>query len=163
ITNLNPGVYDLTVTGGTGFVPFKQQVNITVGSKINVDASMSPTAKGETITIVAGESSVEVNTQSQQLSDVVSQKQITELPTLTRNPYDLVGISGNVSPGDPTGRGTGFAINGQRAASTNILLDGGENVDAFVAAVGQSVPLDAVQEFRVITSTFTAEYGRASG
>jgi hypothetical protein len=60
-------------------------------------------------------------------------------------------------------RGTGFAINGQRSASTNILLDGGENVDLFRAIVGQSVPLDGVQEFRVITSNFSAEYGRASG
>src|SRR5207253_3268190 len=50
-----------------------------------------------------------------------------------------------------------------RAASTNILLDGGENVDLFTAGVGQTVPLDAVQEFRVITSNFSAEYGRASG
>src|SRR4030095_13041175 len=99
-------------------------------------------------------------------SDIVSQKQIVELPTLTRNPYALVAISGNVSDGDPVNmamRGTGFAINGQRSASTNILLDGGENVDAFVAGVGQSVPLDSVQEFRVITSNFSAEYGRASG
>src|SRR4029453_6937239 len=60
-------------------------------------------------------------------------------------------------------RGTGFAINGQRSASTNVLLDGGENVDLFVAGVGQSVPLDSVPEFRGITSNFSAEYGRASG
>ncbi len=118
------------------------------------------------MTVVAGESGIEVNTQTQELSDVVSQKQLVELPTITRNPYDLVGISGNVSSGDPVNmvmRGTGFSINGQRSASTNILLDGGENVDAFVAGVGQSVPLDGVQEFRVITSNFSAEYGRASG
>src|SRR6202008_1796734 len=72
----------------------------------------------------------------------------------------------NVSEGDTvnmTMRGTGFAINGQRSSSTNILLDGGENVDLYTATVGQSVPLDAVQEFRVITSNFSAEYGRASG
>jgi hypothetical protein len=162
ITSLQSGVYDVTVTG-SGFAPFKQQAQITVGGRATLDAELSATAKGETITVVAGEAGVEVNTQTQELSDVVSQKQITELPTLTRNPYDLVGISGNVSPADPSGRGTGFAINGQRAASTNILLDGGENVDTFTAVVGQSIPLDAVQEFRVITSNFSAEYGRASG
>ena len=165
VTNLQPGVYDVTVTGG-GFAPFKQQAQVTVGGKSNVEATLSATAKGESITVVAGEAGVEINTQTQELSDVVSGKQITELPTLTRNPYDLVGLSGNVSEGDPANnamRGTGFAINGQRSASTNILLDGGENVDMFTATVGQSVPLDAVQEFRVITSNFSAEYGRASG
>jgi hypothetical protein len=126
ITSLQPGRYTVTVEG-SGFAPFTQEADISVGSRLSLDAALSVQAKGETITIVAGEAGVEVNTQTQELSDVVSQKQITELPTLTRNPYDLVGISGNVSPADPTGRGTGFAINGQRAASTNILLDGGEN------------------------------------
>jgi hypothetical protein len=60
-------------------------------------------------------------------------------------------------------RGAGYAINGQRSADTDVLLDGGENVDLFTATVGQSVPLDSVQEFRVVTSDFTAEYGRAGG
>jgi hypothetical protein len=162
ITSLQPGQYEVTVTG-SGFAPSVLRAQITVGAKLTLDAEMSAQAKGEVVNVVAGEGGVEVNTQTQELSDVVSQKQLTELPTLTRNPYDLVGISGNVSPADPSGRGTGFAINGQRAASTNILLDGGENVDTFVAGVGQSVPLDAVQEFRIITSNFSAEYGRASG
>jgi hypothetical protein len=165
ITALQPGLYDVTVTGG-GFAPYKQQANITVGAKLNIEASLSVAATGESVTVVAGEGGVEVNTQSQELSDVVSQKQLVELPTLTRNPYDLVGLSGNVSSGDAvnmTMRGTGFSINGQRSASTNILLDGGENVDAFIAAVGQTVPLESVQEFRIITSNFSSEYGRASG
>jgi hypothetical protein len=165
ITFLQPGRYEVSVAVA-GFATFKQQAEVTVGARLSIEALLSAQAKGETITVVAGEGGVEINTQTQELSDVVSQKQITELPTLTRNPYDLVGLSGNVSEGDTvnmTMRGTGFAINGQRSASTNILLDGGENVDLYTATVGQSVPLDAVQEFRVITSNFSAEYGRASG
>jgi outer membrane receptor for ferrienterochelin and colicin len=74
-----------------------------------------------------------------------------------------VGVSGNVAEDTQSGRGAGYAINGQRSANTDILLDGGENVDLFTATVGQSVPLDSVQEFRVVTSNFTAEYGRAGG
>ena len=162
ITNLQPGLYDVSVSGA-GFATFTRRAEVTVGSRLTVEASMSAEAKGETVTVVAGEGGVEVNTQTQQLSDTISQKQITELPTLTRNPYNLVGISGNATDSDASARGTGFAINGQRSASTNILLDGGENVDAFTATVGQSVPLDSVQEFQVITSNFSAEYGRASG
>jgi len=85
------------------------------------------------------------------------------LPSLTRNPYDFVATAGNVTS-DPAGRGAnGVAINGQRSASTDILLDGAENVNLFDAEVGQQVPLDSVQEFRVTTSDFSAEYGRASG
>jgi hypothetical protein len=60
-------------------------------------------------------------------------------------------------------RGVGYAINGARSADTDILLDGAENVDLFTATVGQSVPLDSVQEFSVLTSNYSAEYGRAGG
>ncbi len=87
-----------------------------------------------------------------------------ELPTSpTRNPYALVATSGNVTEDSNGDRGAGFAINGQRSASTSILLDGAENVDTFTATVGQTVPLDSVQEFSVLTNNFGAEYGRASG
>jgi outer membrane receptor protein involved in Fe transport len=163
--SLQPGLYDVTTTGA-GFAPLTQRAQVTVGARVTFEALLSLQAQSESVTVVAGESGVQVNTSTGELSDIVSQKQIVELPTLTRDPYALVAISGNVAEGDPVNmamRGTGFAINGQRSASTNILLDGGENVDAFVAGVGQSVPLDSVQEFRVITSNFSAEYGRASG
>jgi hypothetical protein len=91
---------------------------------------------------------------------------------LTRNPYDFVEVSGNISGGDrtaqgmdqsTTGRGVGYALNGQRSSGTEILLDGVENFDLFGAGIGEQVPLDSVQEFRVITNNFDAQYGRASG
>lgn len=160
--NLQPGTYELNVTP-QGFAPFKRRLDVTVGSRNTVDASLKVTGgQGETIDVVA-QGGAEVNTVDQQLSQVVNSKQITELPTLTRNPYSLVATAGNVQEADPSGRGVGFAINGQRSASTSILLDGAENVDLFTATTGQSVPLDSVQEFRVTTSNFTAEYGRATG
>ena len=56
-----------------------------------------------------------------------------------------------------------FLSTEQRSASTDSLLDGGENVDAYTSKVGQSVPLDSVQEFSVVSNNFSAEYGRASG
>ena len=166
VTNLQPGLYDVTVQA-TGFTSRTQRVEVTVGAHLSVETALTIQAAGETVEVI-GSGGVEVNTRTQQLSDVVSTNQLRELPSLTRNPYDFVTLSGNVSPAnDTTGfittRGVGYAINGQRPSSTNILLDGGENVDAFTATVGQSVPLDSVQEFRVITSNFTAEYGRAGG
>ncbi len=91
---------------------------------------------------------------------------------LDPNPYDFVAISGNVSSGDrtanggdqnTTGRGVGYAINGQRTSGTEVLLDGAENLDLFTATTGQQVPLDSVQEYRVVTNNFDAQYGRASG
>jgi outer membrane receptor protein involved in Fe transport len=164
---LQPGLYDVTIAA-TGFAPNTQRVQITVGAKTTLDFQLTVQGVAATANVtVAAQGGVEVNTTDQQLSDVISERQIKELPTLTRNPYNLVGISGNVNSENQSSglfaRGTGYAINGQRSASTSILLDGAENVDNFTASVGQAVPLDSVKEFRVITGNFSAEYGRASG
>ncbi|MBI3661986.1 MAG: carboxypeptidase regulatory-like domain-containing protein [Acidobacteria bacterium] len=156
-----PAVYSVTVEAG-GFAKMERRVQVTVGSKVTLDIALTLGA-AQSIVEITAEAGVAINTETQTISQVIDTKKITELPTLTRNPYDLAATAGNVSGGDPTGRGVGVAINGQRAAATNILLDGGANNDEFVAAVGQHVPLDAVQEFSMITNNFTAEYGRASG
>src|SRR6185437_3778671 len=100
------------------------------------------------------ESAVLVNTETQTLGQVITQNEIRELPNLTRNPYQFVGLAGAVSGVGLGTRGAGFAINGQREASTNILLDGGSNNDEFAGSIGQQIPLDAVQEFSVLTSNF---------
>ncbi|MGH9830953.1 MAG: carboxypeptidase regulatory-like domain-containing protein, partial [Blastocatellia bacterium] len=165
ITNLQPGQYDVTVDS-KGFASQTKHAELTVGARLEIDIAMGAQAIQEAVTVVAGQGGIEVNTQSQELSTVVSSKELTELPSLTRNPYDFVALSGNVhsdSMGATSANGVGFSINGQRSASTDILLDGGENVDLFGASVGQSVPLESVQEFRILTNDFTAEYGRASG
>ncbi len=161
-TNLRPGTYEVKVEGA-GFAAKEQSAVVNVGSRATLDFELAVTGGETSVDIIAGDQGVQVNTENQVLQTVVSQKELRELPTITRNPYALVTLSGNVSPTDPTGRGAGFAINGQRAASTNVLLDGADNNDQFTAAVGQDVPLDAVQEFSVLTSNFSAEFGRAGG
>src|SRR5207248_8720684 len=161
-TNLQPGDYELKVEAAN-FAPTAKKLNVSVGSRNTVDFPLALTATATTVEVV-GEGGVAVDTQTQSLSSVVTESQIKGLPTFDRNPYSLVGTSGNISsdPNGSTGRGVGYSINGQRAASTDVLLDGGENVDLFGAGIGQTTPLDSVGEFRVITSNFTAEYGRAS-
>ena len=162
ITNLKPDTYNLTVEH-SGFQKYSRKVIVDVASRIDVSAQLVVTGTSTTVEVTASGETAAVNTESQTLSQVVTAQQITDLPTLTRNPYDLVATSGNVTEDTQSSRGAGVAINGQRSSDTDILLDGGENVDLFTAAIGQSVPLDSVQEFRVVTSDFTAEYGRAGG
>ncbi len=171
ISNLTPGLYDVSVQAGN-FKASNQRVQVTIGSKVSVETQLALTdVTGETVSVIASEG-VEVNTQTAEVSNIVTGTQIRELPTLTRNPYDLIGLANNVASDDPgpavpgvgvSGRGAGFNINGQRAASTNVLLDGVDNNNVYYAALGQNIPLDAVGEFRVVTSNFSAEYGRASG
>ena len=109
------------------------------------------------------EAATQVNTETQTLQSVVNTEQLLEMPSISRDPYAMIASVGNVSPTSPDARGVGYAINGQRSASTNVMLDGAANNDEFGATVGNTVPLDSVQEFSVITNNFTAEYGRATG
>jgi hypothetical protein len=172
VTGLPPANYLITVTSGS-FKPFSAKGEVTVGGLITVNAKLSISTSTVEVQVVA-EGGVSVNTQTQELSQVVDTEQLSLLPSLTRNPYDFVALSGNVSSGDNTGnssnsgqnltsRGVGFAINGQRESGTEILLDGVENVAIFGVSVGQDVPVDSVQEYSVITNNFSSEYGRASG
>jgi hypothetical protein len=171
VVGLLPGFYDVTVEGGS-FQPNTQRVQVTVGSNVTLETKMALTeVSGGTVNVIASEG-LAVNTQTAEVSNIVTGNQIRQLPTLTRNPYDLIGLGGNINNDDPgpavpgvglTGRGAGFSINGQRAASTNVLLDGVDNNSVFYGSLAQNVPLEAVAEFRVVTSNFSAEYGRASG
>jgi outer membrane receptor protein involved in Fe transport len=158
---LVPGTYEVTAEL-SGFSTKQVRTTVPVGATVNVNVQMAVGAQTEVITVV-GETAAAINTSTQDIATTVTETQIRELPTITRNAYDLVQLSGNVSGGDPSGRGTGYAINGQRASSTNVLLDGSANNDEFTASVGQAVPLDSVQEFSVITSNFSAQFGRATG
>ena len=172
VTGLEPATYLVTVDAAS-FKQFSAKVEVTVGGHATLEAKLSVSAETTEVQVVA-EGGAQVNTQTQEMSQVVDTQQLAELPSLTRNPYDFVALSGNVSNGDSTGnsmssgqnltsRGVGYAINGQRESGTEILLDGVENVAIFGASVGEDVPIDSVQEYSVITNNFSAEYGRASG
>jgi len=164
VTDLPPGSYEVTISA-SGFAEQKQTVVVTIASQSLVTSKLTLAAAGVTVEVSGGAGAVQVETQSSELSTVVSSQQVSQLPSLTRNPYDFVALSGNAQP-DQSGAVRGannMTLNGQRAASTGILLDGAENVNMFDTTVGQQVPLDSVQEFRVSTNNFGAEYGRASG
>jgi hypothetical protein len=179
VPGLAPATYEVTVTAGA-FKTYTAKVEVTVGGHVTLDAKLSVSATTTEVEVV-GEGGAQVNTQTQEMSQVVDTNQIANLPSLTRNPYDFVALAGNVSGGDnstnsgataidatgsgqnQTDRGVGYAINGQRQSGTEILLDGVENVSIFGAGIGEDIPLDATQEFSVITSNYSAQYGRASG
>ena len=176
VPGLAPGTYQVTVSAAN-FKPFNSNVEVTVGGHATVDAKLSVNAAVTQVEVMA-EGGAQVNTQTQEISQVIDSQQVMELPSLTRNPYDFVAISGNISNGDAgasgsssmgsnsqnsTTRGVGFNINGQRSTGTEILLDGVENISVFGDSIGTFVPLDSMQEYRVSTSNFEAQFGRASG
>jgi len=160
VTNLLPATYTVK-TVAEGFKAEEQDVTIHPGAKVGLDIKLEV---GKTTTVVevsGGAATTLVNIETQTVSQVIESQMITQLPILaTNNPYSLVVMSGNVSEDDPSGRGVGVAINGLRSESTNVLMDGAPNNDEFGATWGESIPLDAVQEYSIMTSNFTVEYGR---
>jgi len=163
-TELPSGSYAITIEAA-GFGIYKQNLAVTVGGHGTVDAKLTVNAQISSVEVTGTDVGAEVNTSDSEVSEVISPLQISQLPSLTRNPYDFVNLSGSVSsdPNGSTGRGVGVSFAGARSSSTEILLDGVENVDLFGQSVATTVPLDAVQEYRVVTNGFSAEYGRASG
>jgi hypothetical protein len=178
VTGLQPATYELTASA-TGFRPFTTRVEVTVAAKVTVDPKLSVTQETTSVEVTA-EGGAQANTQTQELSQIVNATQVAQMPSLTRNAYDLVALAGNVSAGDSTNsgdsrnasngnsqnattRGVGFNINGQRSSGTEILLDGVENISLFSDNVGVYIPQDATQEFRIQTSNYEPQYGRAAG
>ena len=120
-----------------GFNPGNAKVTVSVGGAFNVPIKMDVAGTKENVNVVA--EVPRINTTNGEVSTTITETQIRELPTITRNVYDLVAVAGNVSGGKvadgeewtATTRGTGYNINGQRASSTNILLDGSANNNEF--------------------------------
>lgn len=162
VTNLLPAKYSV-MAEAQGFAKLEQLADLPPGGRLALEIKLQVGKMGETVEVSA--TALAVNTENQTVGQLISSNDLTSLPLLTRNPYDLVGGAANVSSAADAGltaRGAGYNINGLRSSGTNILLDGAANNDEFTASVGQTVPLDSVQEINVLTNNFTAEYGRAS-
>jgi Carboxypeptidase regulatory-like domain len=172
LQGLPPATYKVRVTN-TSFKTLETTVEVIVGSPGTFNPQLE-VGSSTTVVEVTAAFGTEVNTQTQELSQLVDTQQLASLPSLNRNPYDFVVLSGNVSNADNTtasmnssqsteSRGVGYSINGQRMSGVEILLDGVENVGIFSVNAGQLVPADSIQEFSIVTNNFGAEYGRASG
>jgi hypothetical protein len=97
------------------------------------------------------------------LSQVVDPVLIRELPLAGRDVYSILAIQPGIASDAATSRGLGLSVNGQRPSSTNFLLDGLENNNYLLSGPVTAVAPEAVQEYRVSTNNFSAEYGRTSG
>ncbi len=160
---LPPAVYTVSASA-TGFATVtKNNVTLNVAAVLPVNFNLAVGAASTTVN-VAGASAAPIETDSYQLSNVIDAKQISSLPLVLRDPYQLVLLSsGAVTASNNDG---GFAINGQRDRNNNFMLDGADNNDTSVPGIPGglvSANPDSAQEFRVITNNFDAEFGRNTG
>lgn len=162
LANLVPGNYTIKVEKqGFQTVSF-QNTPVTVAQAAVLNAKFSVGEVQQTIE-VNGAAVAPIETESSQLSTLVDSKTMTDLPLLTRNPYELVLLAPGVSqPNDGNG---GYSVNGSRDRNNNFLLDGVDNNDTSVPGGPGIISInpDSAQEFRVITNNFDAQYGRNTG
>src|SRR5687767_11734836 len=136
-----------------------------VGRNARVDATLEPGAVEEVVSVVADAPLVETN--SAALSRTVSQNEVLNLPLVNRDLYSLLSLTGGVTSNDNSNSLGGpeqlTTINGSQRAqigSVSFQLDGGNNT-AGLRGTGNPAPNpEAIQEFRVVTNSYAAEYGR---
>ncbi len=163
ISNLQVGVYTVTASASGFSSATAKEVKVSVAFTTDVPLVLSAGGTTANVTVTAGDAQTQLNTTDQQLSTLLDNKKIIDLPLLSRDPSALILLS----PGTVSSSGIGgFIVNGQRERNNNFLVDGIDNNDADVPGIpgGIATPnIDATQEFRVITGNFNAEYGRNTG
>lgn len=97
------------------------------------------------------------------VSYVIAPRDIEKIPLTGRDVYTMLLALPGATTYVATGRGLGLSVNGQRPTSSNFLLDGFNNNNDLVSGPQSPIAPEAVQEYRISTSNFSAEYGRTSG
>src|SRR6266853_5443938 len=169
---LPAGIYKLNATG-TGFQQFSTtDIEVKVNDQLQIDITLQVGSVQQEISVIANAGQVE--TESTQLGDVVDSKKMLSLPLNGRSYIDLLGlqagvvpitsgsmqqdrpVSGNLSSGN-------LSVNGQRETANAFLVNGGDVSEGRNLGAGLIPNLDSIEEFRLITNSFDAEYGKFSG
>ncbi len=163
---LTPGLYEITAEL-TGFKKYQRgAVRVEVGKTFNIDIPLELGTIEESVTVTAD--SPLVDTSSKQIGGTVTSQELNDIPSINRNftTYlgTLPGVTAFIST-DSFGADS-IRINGQGTQNVNYTLDGAGNNDTFNGGNGGAqarTPVEAIQEFQLLTSQFDAEFGASSG
>src|SRR3984893_18812506 len=174
ILALPAGTYTLTATAA-GFRPFTAtNVDVKVNDEFRVDIVLAIGSVETEVNVAAN--AVQVETSNTQLGDVIESKKMLALPLNGRSYLDLLGLqagvvsvtSGSIQQDRPVSGGYStsvgnLSVNGQRETANAFLVNGGDVSEGRNMGAGLVPNLDSIQEFRLITNSFDAEYGKFSG
>jgi outer membrane receptor protein involved in Fe transport len=151
-----------------GFNPISTSSSkLEINQSLKIDIKLEIGTKTETVTVES--SAITIETINPTMGSTVSDRSVQDLPLNGRNVLDLALLQPGVLPADnpnntsTSSATTAFSVSGGRNDSNTFILDGGANNDLLDNGVVYNPNPDAVQEFRVLTSNFTAEYGRNGG
>jgi hypothetical protein len=163
------GVYKVQVEQSGFATEVVTGITLQVAETKSIQVGLHISGQTETVTVQSGEPMVQVADSS--LSSVIDQRRVTELPINGRNVLQLTSLAPGVvtsAKGSATERqgnyGPGFAVGGQRDNTNIVLVDGIEISGMELNNYALAIPsLDDVEEFRVQTSNYSAEFGGNSG
>ena len=169
---LPAGNYRVTATSA-GFSQFTAtDIVLSVNDQLHIDITLQVGNVQQEISVSAN--AVQVESESTQLGDVIDSKKMLSLPLNGRSYIDLLGlqagvvpvtsgsmqqdrpVSGNLSSGN-------LSVNGQRETANAFLVNGGDVSEGRNLGAGLIPNIDSIEEFRLITNSFDAEYGKFSG
>jgi hypothetical protein len=173
VVNLRPGQY-LIEAEAKGLQKSVQSVILQIGQRARVDITLAVGSLTETVTVEGARELL--NTGDATLGTVIGNESVAKLPLAIRNWDDLLalvpGVQGDryteQGGGTSFGRTGGVNVHGARSLQNNFLLDGvdnnsiSENVQELTSQVSRP-SVDAIQEFKIVTSPYAAEYGRSPG
>jgi hypothetical protein len=164
VPSLNPGRYRVEAQA-QGFRR-KQFDNLPIetGQKARLDVTLEIGNVAEQVEVAAGASLLQRETA--EISETIGAKEIRNLPLATRAPYNLLSLSAGVVAGgnDPSDLdySGALSVNGSRTRGTAFVVDGASTTH--IGGIGERVgSIEAIQEFKVLSSAYSAEYGRTSG
>lgn len=162
-----PGTYDLSVKAQGFKESLSKNVELNVNDRKTINVMLETGAITESITVSAEAPLLQT---SPTVGDVVENRRVVELPLNNRNFMQLLTLVPGVTGSGTSEIGIGltntvdFSVNGTRRNSINFLVDGVSNSDVGSGITLLAVPtVDSIQEFRVITSVPTAEFGKSGG
>ena len=165
---LPPANYEVKIEASGFAIYTRRPVTVTVGQSVIADAQLQP--RGIQQEVVVQEALPVVEPEKTQQSDTITQERIENLPINERNFLNFSLLTPGVTDSNglvtftlPQTASSGLSFLGQGGRSNNVSIDGVDNNDNAVAGVRSTMSQEAVQEFQINRSNFSAEFGRASG
>ena len=163
IMALPPGSYRLSAALPPFATQTRNDVAILLGQMVSVDFELPPTAR-ESVVVVPTTPITEVGRTG--VASVIERNQIDSLPINGRNFISFAALTPGVSPTEraiPGAETSGLSFVGQRSRDNNLLVDGLDNNDRILGSALASLSQEAVREFQVLTTAYSAEFGNAVG
>jgi carboxypeptidase family protein/TonB-dependent receptor-like protein len=165
-SGLVPGTYEATASL-QGFKKFnRKDLVLEVGKTATIEVKMEVGSFEETVNVTAESPLVDVT--SKEIGGNITSDTLVQLPSVNGNFIGFVGLLPGIVPSISTESfgSDSISVNGQDPRNNNYMLDGGNNNDDVIgqrAGTQARTPIEAIQEFQVITNQYDAEFGRTAG